>query len=365
MLDSNIGIAMASSLMLRTSDGGRSWETTFERQVNDQRDDAIDFSVNDRGAGLMITARAMYATTDSGRSWLEVPTIDRPLLQSGAYFRVDVRRSGLQTLVTSRGAVFERASAAAAWVADSAKFIYPPRDVAFVSDTRMYALPLGWHGLMRRTGRNTYSYDSTVPSGFTISVDDSIGLINSEYQLYISRDGCQSWMASSLEVVACSLALVKGRCLLVVTYDRLYHSTDAGETWTGPIFIGAYEMNAVQLYECDALVGFADAPRVTSFRSVNGIRAPVVSVQTDEDTDAARNDMRVCYSDEDLDRVVAALPPHARVSAYDYMGRTIVSVPHVGTSSTLVLDAVRATQSRIVAIMIEINGDYRQIYLMK
>jgi hypothetical protein len=200
MLDSNVGIAMTPSLMLRTSDGGRSWETTFERQIEDRWTESIDFSMNDHGAGLLITLRAMYATTDTGRSWVEVPASDRPNWQNNAYFRVDVRNSGLQRLVTYLGAVFERASAATAWVADSARFIHPPRDVAFVSDTSMYALPDGWVGLMWRRGRNTYSYDTTAPSGFTISVEDSIGLINSEYELYISRDGCRSWWTGPIEI---------------------------------------------------------------------------------------------------------------------------------------------------------------------
>jgi photosystem II stability/assembly factor-like uncharacterized protein len=366
MLDSSVGIAMTRSLILRTSDNGRSWETAFERQVLERWEYSIDFSVNDRGDGLMITERAMYATTDTGRSWVEVPTSDRPNWQNNAYFRVDVRNSGLQRLVTYSGAVFERASAATAWVADSARFIHPPRDVAFVSDTSMYALPLSsWPGLMWRSGRNTYSYDTTAPSGFTISVEDSIGLINSEYELCISRDGCRSWETPPFQVSACSLALVKGTCLLVVTDYGLYHSTDAGETWTGPIVVGILGINAVHLYECDAFVGFADGTRVASLRSVNGIRAPVVSVQTAEDTDVARNDFRVCYSDEDLEPVVAALPPNARLSAYDYMGRSIVSVPHSGTSSIQVLDAIATAQSHIVAVVVEYDGVTRRVFVIK
>jgi hypothetical protein len=121
----------------------------------------------------------------------------------------------------------------------------------------------------------------------------------------------------------------------------------------------------VHLYDCDAFVGFGGQRRVASLRSVNGIRAPVVSVQTAEDTDAARNDLRVCYSDEDLDRVVAALPPNARLSAYDYMGRSIVSVPHSGTSSTQVLDAIATAQSHIVAVVLEYDGVTRRVFVIK
>jgi len=364
MFNPEVGVAMARWVVLRTTDRGNTWSKVLDLPRTPRPAGGIDFSMNKHGLGLLITPTLMYVSSDTGRTWSEVPTVQRPQVSNDLFFRVDVRDDEHQRLVTVNGRVYERPSMSSGWVADTTLLASPPIDIEFVNDTLICALLSDNRGLMWRHSRDVYSIDTSAPSVVGISFDDTIGVAFRNARLFVSRDRFQSWVESSLNIVACSLAVVKDGCILVVTDEGLYHSGDIGTTWAGPIRTGVYGVNAVHQYECDAFIGFGDYNEVALLRSLNGVSSPVVAVEESTPAGPISPKSLVVRSIEDFTVEIASLPSTARIMAYDYLGQAVVVAPGIGESLLSVIQRLQSTANRLTFVVIDIGGALRQFVIV-
>jgi photosystem II stability/assembly factor-like uncharacterized protein len=101
--------------ILKTTDGGNSWQVVYQNNHPDAFFDGIDFWNNREGMiyGDPIEGRMLLLITkDGGKTWTELPNSQRPLLNAGeasfAASGTGIRCSGKSKVIISTGGKFSR-----------------------------------------------------------------------------------------------------------------------------------------------------------------------------------------------------------------------------------------------------------------
>lgn len=110
-----IGNAGSPAILLRTEDGGKTWQEVYRNAHPDAFLDGVDFWDDKRGMvyGDPINGRlVLLKTSDAGKHWLEVPELQRPKLDSGeasfAASGTNIRTWGKSNILIATGGKISR-----------------------------------------------------------------------------------------------------------------------------------------------------------------------------------------------------------------------------------------------------------------
>jgi hypothetical protein len=326
----DVGVCIALDGMYKTTNRGTTWRRCLELSNGEAYNlNCLDVSISASGIGLHVSGNRMFQTLDTGSTWTELEGTQKPTLNQSwtRFMRAYTGEHGFQQVITNDKLVASRDSLSGEWTYDTIPIRRSPQDAAFVNDTS--AIILFEEGEVEfRTGPNRVRSFPNTPFGYRISADGPLVTIADIDKVWISRDGCETWSKAALRVTACSLAVVKDGCIMVVESDRVHYSSDSGHTWTAPIETRVKSVVAAQLMDCDTFFGFGFFDG-EFLRSTSGIGPTVVSVQREAQMSSPRLTGIHAVRWEELEELLQCSDESVTIVGYNSLGEVLLEPTHI------------------------------------